>query len=861
MSYIQDNSTQLGTFTPPILKNNTYSNNYVYYNNVLSKPTNFQADWNSTIINKPDLSIYATTASLSSYATTTSLNNTSNFLVNYNNLINTPNLNNYATTAILTSYATTISLNNTSNWLYQSNINTYNACINYNNLINKPTILTNIDTSNISSNVFNYLITGSSNQIFTNSYLASSNYIYNTSNILINYNNHINKPTILTTTDTSNISSNVFNYLITGSSNQIYTNAYLASSNYTYNVSNICINYNNLINKPTNSSSSYWNLNGTNIYNNNSGFVGIGTNNPTQKLDILGGSIVIRSLNENINSTLYLCTPFGNSTAAYKSAIIAEGLSSWSRSKLHFCLNNGTSDNVTASITDARLSIIPSGNVGINNINPNYTLDVGGDINYTGILRLNGVNALSNVSNICINYNNLINKPTITGSQWGTGASSTIYYLGNVAIQQSTNATNSVFDVNGNSRVLGNINVLDSSSIAPIAILTKNINVCAPSATIRIWGWNTTYSPTIELISRNGLPTTDTDATYYWNVSIGSTANTFKIRDVKNSIDRLTIEGTLNYTSLSGSLLLSGDIVNTYWRLRNDTDGWCRLYNNANSGYFPFACGNSYVSGNQTVTGSINNFTIGNDLYGTNWVMNGWKMWCFGTGFGNVIALCSPVDYRYCFPQQSGYSLQNMSDERIKSNIKKVKTDYALQKILLLEPIEYNHHKDKDKDLRIGLKAQDVKKELKDLVNDINKEFQANILSYGRIDNKIIKLDKKISSIIKPNDTIKINLDNPDGKEINMNTNDNKYKKRFAKVKEIIDDYTFEITDDLDENKVIENIFVFGTLANDIHTIDYNSIFTLNLCATQELYKIIQQQQDIINQLKKDVEELKMKIN
>ena len=119
--------------------------------------------------------------------------------------------------------------------------------------------------------------------------------------------------------------------------------------------------------------------------------------------------------------------------------------------------------------------------------------------------------------------------------------------------------------------------------------------------------------------------------------------------------------------------------------------------------------------------------------------------------------------------------------------------------ILLLEPIEYNHHKDKDNDLRIGLKAQDVKKELKDLVNDINKEFQANILSYGRIDNKIIKIDKKISSIIKPNDTIKIKLVNPDGKEINMNTNDNKYKKRFAKVKEIIDDFTFEITDDLDE--------------------------------------------------------------
>ena len=84
----------------------------------------------------------------------------------------------------LSIYATNISLNNTSNWLYKSNINTYNTCINYNDLINKPTILTTTDTSNISSNVFNYLITGSSNQIYTNAYLASSNYTYNSSNSL-----------------------------------------------------------------------------------------------------------------------------------------------------------------------------------------------------------------------------------------------------------------------------------------------------------------------------------------------------------------------------------------------------------------------------------------------------------------------------------------------------------------------------------------------------------------------------------------------------------------------------------------------------------------------------------------------------
>ena len=57
------------------------------------------------------------------------------------------------------------------------------------------------------------------------------------------------------------------------------------------------------------------------------------------------------------------------------------------------------------------------------------------------------------------------------------------------------------------------------------------------------------------------------------------------------------------------------------------------------------------------------------------------------------------------------------------------------------------------------------------------------------------------------------------------------------------------------------NCLVYGTKVNDFHTLDKSYIYTLNVCATQDLYKLIQQQQEIINQLKRDVEELKMKIN
>jgi hypothetical protein len=66
----------------------------------------------------------------------------------------------------------------------------------------------------------------------------------------------------------------------------------------------------------------------------------------------------IQSSSEGDKSIIYLGTPYTPSSAL-KCAIIAEGINSWSRSKLHFCLDN-TGDNSTtynASVANARMSI------------------------------------------------------------------------------------------------------------------------------------------------------------------------------------------------------------------------------------------------------------------------------------------------------------------------------------------------------------------------------------------------------------------------------------------------------------------------------------------------------------------------
>ena len=71
---------------------------------------------------------------------------------------------------------------------------------------------------------------------------------------------------------------------------------------------------------------------------------------------------------------------------AFKSALIAEGLNTYDKCKLHLCVND-TNDYVTnTSITDARLTIRPDGNVGLANTNPTYKLDVSG--NFIQILLL-----------------------------------------------------------------------------------------------------------------------------------------------------------------------------------------------------------------------------------------------------------------------------------------------------------------------------------------------------------------------------------------------------------------------------------------------------------------------------------------
>ena len=207
------------------------------------------------------------------------------------------------------------------------------------------------------------------------------------------------------------------------------------------------------------------------------------------------------------------------------------------------------------------------------------------------------------------------------------------------------------------------------------------------------------------------------------------------------------------------------------------------------------------------------------------------------------------------------------SDKRIKKNIKEINNSINFINKLKLK--QFTLLDDKDEIFKFGLISQEVKEVIPDLVF-IDNNYIGNIYSIGIYNNKIITMSKDISNILKIGDKIKIILDNDKNKEFIMNQDSyyNRNKKRFSIIKSIINNYSFEIEDDIEINQENNKIFVYGTFVKDFHKLDYNSIFSLNVAATQELYKEhiqlkeehVQLKEDYL-QLKKEHMELKEKFN
>jgi hypothetical protein len=75
------------------------------------------------------------------------------------------------------------------------------------------------------------------------------------------------------------------------------------------------------------------------------------------------------------------------------------------------------------------------------------------------------------------------------------------------------------------------------------------------------------------------------------------------------------------------------------------------------------------------------------------------------------------------------------------------------------------------------------------------------------------------------------------------------------KIKEIYEDY-FVIDEDIEG----DDCFVFGYMVNDLNGLDKSYIYTLNVCATQELHRRIEAQKVIIQSQDERIKELELKV-
>ncbi len=113
-------------------------------------------------------------------------------------------------------------------------------------------------------------------------------------------------------------------------------------------------------------------------------------------------------------------------------------------------------------------------------------------------------------------------------------------------------------------------------------------------------------------------------------------------------------------------------------------------------------------------------------------------------------------------------------------------------------------------------------------------------------DNHIVTLPSQPNYIIKQNDKIKCY--DKDNKEV------------FMEVEEVIDELTFKIKE-LETEYSDNKIFIYGTEIDDFHTLDKSYIFTLNVCATQELHRKILSQEARIKELETKMEQILNKIS
>ena len=724
---------------------------------------------------------------------------------------------------------------NISNIIDNKITTTSNILVNYNNLINKP-ILTNYLISTTASNTF-ITITNASNSFISQSNAA---YFYATKTDLSTKQNNITVTAPIVKTG-DNISLN-------------------------YDTNSFILNSNNQLAFAGNFSQ--WINNGNNIYY-NLGNVGIGTTNPTAKLHIEHNStstsgdsagLYVYNPNNVVNNSSVICTRIAGSSAN-KTGYSLEVANNFGWSMYiqgNDSVNKTLRFNNTPDMTGNDCFVINgnNNNVGIGTNNP------------TSLLHLNSSNQNTHIG---IRFTDATTGYTTTdglvlektsnndGRFWNYENADIFFGTNNVERLRIKNDGRIGVGINPSSAYLLQIhNNLPASITTGILLSDTNSSTTNASAIVK----NNNHNLEIKTLGQNDI--------------ILGTSNIERIR-IKNN-GNIGI-GTVNPTStlhINGDLRVSGRILNndgTEYTISIDKP----LNINPNIFYYNSSGQLNISNFNITTSGSttnlnlsasntnINALNINNNLYvgqkigiqqspsypldvasfaNTPYTFSGSSIGILqssgatttssSTSIANIVIKANGAIW-------STSSFIASSDSRIKTNINDIIDDNALQKILKIEPKTYNYidYISKGSCNVYGFIAQQINEIIPEAIT-IKEEYIPNIYDIGNIDSN------------RPNEIILKNINN------SINVNDT---VRVISKSNGINDYN--ITDIRSSNCIVidntindSNCIVYGTKINDFYTLDKTYIYTLNVCATQQLYNIIIEQQKQLENLQNIVDKM-----
>jgi hypothetical protein len=185
------------------------------------------------------------------------------------------------------------------------------------------------------------------------------------------------------------------------------------------------------------------------------------------------------------------------------------------------------------------------------------------------------------------------------------------------------------------------------------------------------------------------------------------------------------------------------------------------------------------------------------------------------------------------------------SDERIKKNICDINDNDALNKIMLIEPKIYNYIDNNRKKTDIyGFIAQQVEEILPEAVRK-EREFIPNIYDISLVSGDILLFSDSMDLYNKVIEGDLLQLIYENGMKTTCN------------VKKIVNRYTIIIDKEL---AGCDKVFVYGKEVDDFHILDKNYIYTLNVCATQDLFRQIVEESNLIEMQERMIEELERRV-